>query len=150
MALFYGDLAPDWPVKSVSEKGGPDSLDPPEFTASEKGAMLRTVVNLFGKWKLSDEDACKILGGMDFRIYGQLKNGDLGDINQDIATRLSLLLGIHKGLRLLFSDPERGYGWVKRENSFFDGKTPLDIMMAGDINSLVRVRSFLDGECNGW
>ena len=124
--------------------------DIPQITAREAEAMVRAVIRLFEKWQVSDADAREILGGLAARTYARWKAGELGRIDRDLATRLSLLLGIHKGLRYLFSDPERGYAWVKKSNQAFGGRTPVEVMAQGDIFSLARVRAYLDAERGGW
>ena len=124
--------------------------DIPLITAEEAEAMARAVIGLFGKWNVSDAEAREILGGLAARTYARWKTGEPGRIDRDLATRLSLLMGIHKGLRYLFSDSDRGYAWVKKPNRAFDGRTPVGIMVQGDIFSLVRVRSWLDAERGGW
>ncbi|RCS22522.1 DUF2384 domain-containing protein [Phyllobacterium salinisoli] len=124
--------------------------DIPQITPAEAEAMVRAVIKLFEKWQLSDADAREILGGLAARTYARWKAGEPGRIDRDLATRLSLLMGIHKGLRYLFSDPERGYAWVKKPNRAFGGRPPVEIMTQGDIFSLARVRSYLDAERGGW
>lgn len=124
--------------------------DIPQITAHEAEAMARAVIGLFGKWSVSDAEAREILGGLAARTYARWKAGEPGRIDRDLATRLSLLMGIHKGLRYLFSDPARGYAWVKKPNAVFGGRTPVEIMAQGDIFALVRVRSYLDAERGGW
>lgn len=124
--------------------------DNPQITAREAEAMVRAVIRLFEKWQVSDADAREILGGLAARTYARWKAGELGRIDRDLATRLSLLMGIHKGLRYLFSDPERGYTWVKKPNQAFGGRTPVEVMAQGDIFSLARVRAYLDAERGGW
>lgn len=124
--------------------------DSPQITAAEAEAMARAALRLFERWQVSDVEAREILGGLAARTYARWKTGSLGRIDRDLATRLSLLMGIHKGLRFLFSDPERGYAWVKKPNLAFGGRTPVEIMAQGDIFSLARVRSYLDAERGGW
>lgn len=126
------------------------SPDVPHITADEADAAARAIVRLFGHWQLSDVEAREILGGLTARTWARWKAGEVGRIDRDLATRLSLLLGIHKGLRYLFTDPRRGYDWVRKPNAAFAQKTPLDIMAQGDIFSLARVRSWLDAERSGW
>lgn len=121
-----------------------------QITAQEAEAMARAVVRLFGKWQVSDAEAREILGGLAARSYARWKAGEPGRIDRDLATRLSLLMGIHKGLRYLFSDPQRGYDWVKKPNAAFSDRTPVEVMAAGDIFSLARVRALLDAERGGW
>lgn len=122
----------------------------PQITPAEAAAMARTVVNLFARWDISDAQARDILGGLAARTYARWKAGEVGRIDRDLATRLSLLMGIHKGLRYLFTDPARGYGWVKKPNSALGGRTPVDIMAEGSIFALARIRSYLDAERGGW
>ena len=124
--------------------------DSPQITAAEAEAMVRAVLRLFERWQVSDAEAREILGGLAARTYARWKAGAPGRIDRDLATRLSLLMGIHKGLRFLFSDPERGYAWVRKPNLAFGGRAPVEIMAQGDIFSLARVRSYLDAERGGW
>ena len=119
------------------------------ITDAEAQAMVRAVIRLLEHWQVSDNQARDILGGLAPRTYARWKAGEIGRIDRDLATRLSLLMGIHKGLRYLFSDAARGYAWVKKPNAIFGGQSPVDIMAAGDIFSLARVRSWLDAERGG-
>ena len=121
-----------------------------QITAAEAEAMAHAVIKLFEQWKLSDRAAREILGGLAARTYARWKSGDPGRIGRDLAARLSLLMGIHKRLRLLFKDPQRGYGWVHRPNAAFGGRTPAEVMRQGDIFSLARVRAYLDAERASW
>lgn len=122
----------------------------PQITASEAQAMARAVLRLFEHWGISDAQAREILGGLAARTYARWKAGETGRIDRDLATRLSLLMGIHKGLRYLFSDPARGYAWVSKPNRAFGDRAPIDVMAQGDIFSLARVRSWLDADRGGW
>lgn len=124
--------------------------DQARITDQESAALARAAINLFAKWGLSDGMAREILGGLPARTYARWKAGKIGRIDRDLATRLSLLMGIHKGLRFLFTDPARGYRWVSAPNDVFEGKTPAEIMAQGDIFSLARVRDYLDAERGGW
>lgn len=124
--------------------------DIPQVTVHEAEAMARAVVRLFEKWQVTDAEGREILGGLAARTYARWKAGEPGRIDRDLATRLSLLMGIHKGLRYLFSDRERGYAWVKKPNRVFGDRTPVEVMAQGDMFSLARVRSYLDAERGGW
>lgn len=124
--------------------------DVPQISPEEAAAAARAVINLFDRWKVGDAIAREILGGLPPRTYARWKTGELGRIDRDLATRLSLLMGIHKGLRILFTEPERGYAWVSKPNDTFGGRTPVEIMAEGSIFSLARVRSYLDAERGGW
>lgn len=125
----------------------PDTAD---LTVDESQAAARAVVNLFARWDVPDAVACDILGGISARTYARWKLGQVGRVDRDLGTRLSLLLGIHKALRYMFRDPQRGYDWVSRPNAMFSGQTPLQIMAQGNIFALARVRGFLDAERGAW
>ncbi|MGJ8528487.1 MbcA/ParS/Xre antitoxin family protein [Maritalea sp.] len=120
-----------------------------DISADEAAALARTIVNLFDRWSLTDAQASQLLGGMALRTWARWKNNDIGRIDRDLATRMSILLGIHKGLRYMFSDPVRGYEWIKKPNTVFDGQSALDLMLGGSIFHLARVRTYLNAERGG-
>jgi uncharacterized protein (DUF2384 family) len=122
----------------------------PEFSAEEVQAMQRAFVKLADLWELTDEQASVLVGDISLRTYRRWKTGALGRAGIDTAARLSNLIGIHKALRLLFKEPARSYGWIKRPNAAFDGTSALDIMLGGQITDLMRVRRYLDSVRGPW
>ena len=122
---------------------------PDPISDSEAAAMFRAVVNLFGRWELTDEQAA-ILLDMPVRTYRRWKAGEQGRIDRDAKARLSNLMGVHKALRIIFREPQRGYGWIKASNQAFDGRSALEIMLGGELTDLMRVRRFLDAERSAW
>ena len=58
-------------------------------------------------------------------------------------------MGIHKALRLVFREPQRGYLWIKAANTAFGGLSALTVMLGGELTDLMRVRRYLDAE-RGW
>ena len=127
----------------------PDDFVPDPITDAEGGAMLRAVLNLFAKWTLTDEEAA-ILLDLPLRTYRRWKAGQPGRLNRDAKARLSNLLGIHKALRILFADPQRGYNWIKAGNTAFGGNSALTIMLRGELTDLMRIRRYLDAERGAW
>jgi hypothetical protein len=119
------------------------------ITDEEAGAMLRAAVNLFGLWKLTDGQAA-ILLGVPVRSYVRWKTDGKASMGRDLKARLSNLMGIHKALRLVFREPQRGYDWVRASNSAFGGKSALVVMLGGELTDLMRVRRYLDSERGGW
>ena len=111
--------------------------------------MFRAVLNLFGKWDLTDEQAA-ILLDMPVRTYRRWKAEGPGRLSRDGRARLSNLLGIHKALRIIFTEAARGYAWIKAANAAFGGARALDVMLGGELTDLMRVRSYLDAERAGW
>ena len=116
------------------------------ISEDEAKAMARAVVRLFERWELTDAQASVLLGEMSPRTWARWKQGEVGRLSRDLKTRLSNLMGIHKALRIIFSDASQGYAWVQRENLAFAGRTALDVMLDGEITDLMRVRRYLDSE----
>ena len=136
-------LAQILPVSS----NDPDLVDI-GITDDEAGAMFRAALNLFRLWGIADEQAAQLLD-LPVRTYRRWKGGELGRIGRDGKARLSNLMGIHKALRIIFAEPQRGYGWIKTPNTAFGGKSALEVMLGGELTDLMRVRRYLDAE-RGW
>lgn len=124
--------------------------DLPAITDEEAAALARAVVRLFAKWQLSDAQARILLGDMAQRTWARWKSGDIGRIDRDLRARMAILIGIHKALRYLFSDPERGYAWLGKPNAAFGGASALDVMLRGEITDLLDLRFYLDAERGAW
>lgn len=116
----------------------------PVITDEEGAAMARAVVNLFRRWGITDAEACVLLGGVSKRTYARWKDGEIGRLTIDQKTRLSVLMGVHKSLRILFTEKARVYEWVKKPNRAFGGRSALEIMLGGYLTDLFRVRHYLD------
>lgn len=119
------------------------------ISAEEAAAMFRATVNLLRRWELTDDQAATLLD-LPIRTYARWKAGEQGRIDRDTRARLSNLMGIHKALRIIFSEAERGYRWVRAANDSFGGRSALDVMLGGELTDLMRVRRLLDAERGGW
>lgn len=106
--------------------------------------MARAAVNLFRRWGVTEAEACVLLGGVSKRTYARWKDGEIGRLTIDQKSRLSILMGIHKALALLFTEKARVYEWVKKPNKAFGGRSGLEIMLGGYLTDLFRVRHYLD------
>lgn len=124
-------------------------FSPAPITDAEAQAMFRAVVNLFAKWALTDEQAATLLD-LPVRSYRRWKSGEIGRIDRDQKARLSNLMGVHKALRIIFREAQRGYDWIRQGNAAFAGETALSIMLGGELTDLMRVRRYLDSERGGW
>jgi uncharacterized protein (DUF2384 family) len=127
----------------------PEPFSPAPITDAEAAAAFRAVVNLFGKWGLTDDQAA-ILLDLPPRSYHRWKTEKIGRIDRDQKARLSNLLGVHKALRIVFRETQRGYDWMRKANASFGGKSALDVMLGGELTDLMRVRRYLDAERGGW
>lgn len=128
----------------------PATPDMPAITDDEAAALARTTVNLFRAWQITDAEACTLLGDMAKRTWSRWKDGQIGRIDRDLRMRMALLMGIHKGLRYLFRDPERGYAWIRKPNAAFEGRSALEVMLRGEITDLIALRDWLNAERGAW
>lgn len=87
-----------------------------------------------------------LLGGLPSASYWRYVNEGAPNLGRDMLERISLVLGITKGLQLLFVDDEAGRRWLRGANKGtpFDGKSPLDHAMQGSIVHLHETRAYLD------
>ena len=53
-------------------------------------------------------------------------------------------------VRIIFSEPQRGYAWIRAGNTAFAGASALDVMLGGELTDIMRVRRYLDAERGGW
>ena len=123
-------------------------FEPGSITEQEGAAMFRAALNLFRLWGLADEQAA-ILLDLPLRTYRRWKAEGAGRIGRDGRARLSNLMGIHKALRLIFREPQRGCDWIKAANTAFANHSALEVMLGGELTDLMRVRRYLDAE-RGW
>ena len=127
----------------------PQAFRPDPVTQEEAAAMFRAALGLFGKWELTDEQAATLLD-MPVRSFRRWKAEGPGRISRDGSARLSNIMGIHKALRIIFSETQRGYAWIKAGNTAFAGSNALDVMLGGELTDIMRVRRYLDAERGGW
>jgi hypothetical protein len=116
---------------------------------------LRAFFRLASHWKLRDEDARGLIGGISNGSFYQIKRSaakasDAKTLDQDKLTRVSLLVGIFKALNILYST-KLADAWVQLPNSnpVFGGQKPLAYMLKGGVPSMLRVRQFLDARRGG-
>jgi uncharacterized protein (DUF2384 family) len=109
-------------------------------------AAVEGVVRLADIWRLTSAEICALLGGVSERTWFRMKKGQwAGALSQDTLTRVSALVGIFKGLRLLFSEPLSDE-WIRLPNKgpLYGGCRPLDAMIAGGIPKMLEVRRHID------
>ncbi len=138
------------PAETLPDLDQPPLAPPLDLTRDEIEAMLRAAFRLFARWGLGGTEARILLGQPSARTFHRWKAGQVADIPHDTAWRLGDLMGIHKALRYLFSDPERGYRWIRQPNARFGGQSALDRMLAGAPADLAAVRAYLDAERGAW
>ena len=108
-------------------------------------SVVKAVVRTAEAWGLSNAEAAALFD-VPTATWSRMKAGTFnGNLDQDKVTRASLMIGLFKGLRLLFNGPLT-YGWPKTVNKGADfvGRTPMEVMIEGGIPAMMRVRQHID------
>lgn len=114
-------------------------------------SAVSAMVRLVDVWRLTSAEACTLLGDVSERTWFRMKKGEWdGALSQDTLTRVSALVGIFKGLHLLFSQPLADE-WIRLSNksSLYRGHRPLDVMFEGGIPAMLEVRRHIDAMRGG-
>jgi hypothetical protein len=109
-------------------------------------AAVDAMVRLAALWRLSSAEVSALMGDISERTWFRMKKGAwAGTLSQDTLTRVSALIGIFKGLRLLFSEPLSDE-WVQLPNKgpLYGGRRPLEAMIEGGIPVMLEVRRHVD------
>src|SRR4029077_9792753 len=110
---------------------------------------LKAYVAVAKHWQLTNDEAAHLLG-VSPSTWDRVKRGHRFTLNQDQLTRVSTLVGLYKGLHLLFSD-EMADRWPRLPNSgpLFDRRSPIAAMLSGGIPKMMDVRRYLDAVRGG-
>ncbi len=121
----------------------------PDLGAEETRRDLARVIGaLFEKWELPSEHQLNLLGMSpeSRKVLAQYRRGERALPNsRDTLDRVGYLLGIHKGLRLLFpEDATLRYEWIKRRNGMLGERMPLQVMIEDGLVGVARIARFVD------
>lgn len=108
-------------------------------------AALEATVNLAAAWRLTGDEVAALLG-VSSSTWDRVRAGKWTQVlSQDQMTRASALIGIFKGLNLLF-DQGMADRWPKLRNSgpLFENRTPVEAMMDGGIPLMIDIRRYVD------
>ena len=110
---------------------------------------LKAFLALMKAWDLSNGEASALLG-VSASTLDRIKRGYRPTLSQDQLTRVSALVGVYKGLHLLFAD-ETADQWSRRPNRgpLFDRQTPIEAMIEGGIPRMLEVRRYVDAVRGG-
>jgi hypothetical protein len=109
------------------------------------GAAVKAVLRLVDAWGGNNAEGAALLGVSE-STWDRMKGGKWdGTLCQDQLTRASALIGVFKGLHLLFADgmADRWPSLVNR-GPIFDRKTPIQAMIEGGIPRMIETRQYID------
>jgi hypothetical protein len=124
-----------------------DSSHAPQGFASEAErerltpAALEAVVNIAEVWMLADDDAAALLG-VSSGTWDEIRGSRWSQsLSQDQLTRTSALIGVFKGLNLLF-DQAMADRWPRLRNTgpLFQNLSPVEAMIEGGIPFMLAAR----------
>lgn len=111
---------------------------------------MRAYRALAERWGLSNGEAAALLG-VSASTWDRIKRGTWDQaLSQDQLTRVSAVVGVFKGLSLLFADGAADR-WPRLSNTgpLFERRTPIEAMIAGGIPRMIEVRRYVDAVRGG-
>ena len=121
---------------------------------AERGRLsapgLKAFFAIMREWKVRDEDARMLLGGVSNGPFYEMKRHPQRTLDTDRLMRISYLIGIYKALHILHADALADE-WVQlpNRNPIFGGQTPLAYMLRGGLPAMQTVRRLLDARRAG-
>ncbi len=114
------------------------------------GPGLKAFFTMMDRWKIRDEDARALLGGVTNGPFYEMKRDPDRLLDTDRLTRISYLIGIFKALQILHGRTLADE-WVQLPNTnpIFGGETPLAYMIRGGLPAMQTVRRLLDARRAG-
>ena len=136
IAGYAFDVSPDLSSPATRERLSP--------------AAVKGFLRMMDRWEVRDPDARQLLGGISSGSYYAWKKQPKRSLDQDVLTRISLLLGIFKALNILYSEALAD-AWITlpNKNPMFRGASPLDYMIHRGQPGMVHVRQLLDSRRGG-
>jgi hypothetical protein len=123
-------------------------------TENDRKRLTATAIKAFCRlaefWDLSNVEAAALLG-VSLSTWERIKRGaGTRQLTQDHLTRISALVGIFKGLSLLFAD-DMGKRWVhlKNKGPLFNRASPVEAMIDGGIPLMIEIRRYVDAVRGG-
>jgi len=107
---------------------------------------LRTAVQIMERWNATQDDMARILRVSRSSINRAKSKLEAITLDDDQLDRISYVLNIHAALRTLFDNPENvtGFMTMKNHNEFFNGRTPLEVIVNGGYVGLYETHRRID------
>jgi uncharacterized protein (DUF2384 family) len=106
---------------------------------------IKAMKGIAAHWQLRGHEIAALLG-VSPSTWDRMAAGKWEQsLSQDQLTRVSAVVGVFKGLHLLFAD-DMADRWARLRNKGapFDHRTPIDVMIEGGIPAMLDVRRHVD------
>ncbi|MXZ49694.1 MAG: helix-turn-helix transcriptional regulator [Rhodobacteraceae bacterium] len=123
-----------------------DALDDSKTRKQLSPAGFRLFNGFCNRWGFDKNQRFALLGDVSPQTYRKWEREGASSLSRDQLERISLLLGIHKCLKILFVDHGSARRWFFSLNHDqpFDGISPSEFMIQGSISNLYGVRRYLE------
>jgi len=112
---------------------------------------VKAIKNVVTHWVLKGEEAAALLG-VSPSTWDRMSAGKVEkSLSQDQLTRISAMVGLFKGLHILFAD-DMADRWIRLRNKgpLFNDRTPVEAMIEGGIPMMLDVRRHVDALRGGF
>ncbi len=131
-------------MRAVQQIEKPQDITP--LNDSERiSVVVKAITRVAEAWELTNSEAASLFD-VPIATWNRMKAGSFkGNLDQDKMMRASLIIGLFKGLRLLFNGPLETR-WPKQPNAglLFSGKSPVAKLISGGIPAMMIVRRHID------
>lgn len=106
---------------------------------------IKAMKQVADHWRLKGHETAALLG-VSPSTWDRMTAGKWEQsLSQDQLTRVSAVVGVFKGLHLLFAD-DMADRWARLHNQgpLFENRTPIDAMIDGGIPTMLDVRRHVD------
>lgn len=95
-------------------------------------------------WGLDERQGATLLGFEQASHVRDLLSGAVSLRRRDAQDRLKNLIEIRAALDKLYRDEDVEREWLREPNPYLEGSKPLDILLEGSMEGLLRVRQFVE------
>jgi len=132
-------------VQALPPPGAPQTFASERDRARLTPAALLGLRSLARAWRLTGAEAAALIGVSE-TTWDRIRTGAWKQaFSQDQMMRVSALIGVFKGLHLLFADGMADR-WVRLRNAgpLFGNRTPIEAMIERGIPGMIEIRQHVD------
>jgi uncharacterized protein (DUF2384 family) len=132
----FAEAPSPWFGQTFADEGERARLSP---------VAIKALKGIAEHWRLRGHEIAALLG-VSPSTWDRMASGKWEQsLSQDQFTRVSAVVGVFKGLHLLFAD-DMADRWARLRNKgpLFENRTPIDAMIEGGIPTMLDVRRHVD------